>query len=74
MIQELKNHLHQVFRFSENSLLRMTQEAETQQKVDYQASQARLAKIQQEILVLRTQYHNLVMENREVEQALRKVP
>ncbi|KAL1768692.1 IQ domain-containing protein D isoform X1 [Sigmodon hispidus] len=72
VIQELKNHLHQVFKFSENSLLRTRQEAEKQQKVDYRASQARLAKIQQEILALRSQYHNLVMENREVEQALRK--
>ncbi|XP_038200464.1 dynein regulatory complex protein 10 [Arvicola amphibius] len=72
VIQELKNHLHQVFKFSENSILRTKQEAEKQQKVDYRASQARLAKIQQEILALRTQYHNLVMENREVEQALRK--
>lgn len=74
VIQELKNHLHQVFKFSENSLLRTKQEAEKQQKMDYRASQARLAKIQQEILALRSQYHNLVMENREVEQALRKVP
>ncbi|XP_040587043.1 dynein regulatory complex protein 10 [Mesocricetus auratus] len=72
VIQELKNHLHQVFKFSESSLLRTKQEAEKQQKVDYRASQARLAKIQQEILALRAQYHNLVMENREVEQALRK--
>ncbi|XP_052611173.1 dynein regulatory complex protein 10 [Peromyscus californicus insignis] len=72
VIQELKNHLHQVFKFSENSLLRTKQEAEKQQKMDYRASQARLAKIQQEILALRSQYHNLVMENREVEQALRK--
>ncbi|MEJ1282009.1 IQ motif containing D [Cricetulus griseus] len=72
VIQELKNHLHQVFKFSEISLLRTKQEAEKQQKVDYRASQARLAKIQQEILTLRSQYHNLVMENREVEQALRK--
>lgn len=74
MIQELKNHLHQVFKFSESSLLRTKQEAEKQQKVDYRASQARLAKTQQDILALRAQYHNLVMENREAEQALRKVP
>ncbi|XP_051017557.1 dynein regulatory complex protein 10 [Acomys russatus] len=72
VIQELKNHLHQVFKFSENSLLRTKQEAEKQQKMDYRASQARQAKIQQDILALRSQYHTLVMENREVEQALRK--
>lgn len=72
VIQELKNHLHQVFKFSENSLLRTKQEAEKQQKVDYRASQARQAKTQQDILALRAQYHNLVMENREAEQALRK--
>ncbi|XP_008140962.2 dynein regulatory complex protein 10 [Eptesicus fuscus] len=72
VIQELKNHLHQVLKFSENSLLRTKQEAEKQQKADYRASQARVAKIQQDILQLRSQFHSLVMENREAEQALRK--
>lgn len=74
VIQELKNHLHQVLRFSENSLLRTKQEAEKQQKADFRASQARVAAVQQEILVLQSQFHNLVMENRDTEQALRKVP
>ncbi|XP_077016020.1 dynein regulatory complex protein 10 isoform X1 [Tamandua tetradactyla] len=72
VIQELKNHLHQVLRFSENSLLRTKQEAEKQQKADFRASQARVAKLQQEILLLRSQYHSLVTENRELEYALRK--
>ncbi|XP_030794624.1 dynein regulatory complex protein 10 isoform X1 [Rhinopithecus roxellana] len=72
VIQELKNHLHQVLKFSENSLLRTKQEAEKQQNADFRASQARLAKIQQEILQLQSQFYNLVMENREAEQALRK--
>ncbi|KAJ1074103.1 hypothetical protein K5549_017572, partial [Capra hircus] len=72
VIQELKNHLHQVLRFSENSLLRTKQEAEKQQKADFRASQARVAAVQQEILVLQSQFHNLVMENRDTEQALRK--
>ncbi|XP_023059750.1 dynein regulatory complex protein 10 isoform X1 [Piliocolobus tephrosceles] len=72
VIQELKNHLHQVLKFSENSLLRTKQEAEKQQKADFRASQARVAKIQQEILQLQSQFYNLVMENREAEQALRK--
>lgn len=74
VIQELKNHLHQVLKFSENSLLRTKQEAEKQQKGDYRVSQSRVAKIQQDILQLRSQFHSLVMENREAEQALRKVP
>ena len=74
VIQELKNHLHQVLRFSENSLLRTKQEAERRQKADFRASQARVAKIQQEILLLRSQFNSLVMENRQAEQALRKVP
>ncbi|XP_018894501.3 dynein regulatory complex protein 10 isoform X1 [Gorilla gorilla gorilla] len=72
VIQELKNHLHQVLKFSENSLLRTKQEAEKQQKADFRASQARVAKIQQEILQLQSQFYNLVMENWEAEQALRK--
>ncbi|XP_058387459.1 dynein regulatory complex protein 10 isoform X1 [Diceros bicornis minor] len=72
VIQELKNHLHQVLKFSESSLLRTKQEAEKQQKAAFRASQARVAKIQQEILQLRSQLHSLVAENREAEQALRK--
>ncbi|XP_023576254.1 IQ domain-containing protein D isoform X3 [Octodon degus] len=72
VIQELKNHLHQVLKLSEQSLLRTRQEAEKQQKADFRASQVRMAKTQQEILTLRAQYHNLVSENHEVEQALRK--
>ncbi|XP_036908052.1 dynein regulatory complex protein 10 [Sturnira hondurensis] len=72
VIQELKTQLHQVLKFSENSLHRSKREAEKQQKADFRASQARVAKIQQEILQLRSQFHNLVMENRETEQALRK--
>ncbi|XP_036352334.2 dynein regulatory complex protein 10 [Ochotona princeps] len=72
VIQELKNHLHQVLKFSENNLARIKQEAEKQQKADVRASQARLAKIQQDILLLRMQFNNLVTENREAEQALRK--
>ncbi|XP_017398723.1 dynein regulatory complex protein 10 isoform X2 [Cebus imitator] len=72
VIQELKNHLHQVLKFSENSLLRTKQEAEKQQRADFRASQARVAKIQQEILQLQSQVFSLVMENREAEQALRK--
>ncbi|KAF6081496.1 IQ motif containing D [Phyllostomus discolor] len=71
-IQELKNQLHQVLKFSENSLYRTKREAEKQQKADFRASQARVAKIQQDILQLRSQFHNLIMENREAEQALRK--
>lgn len=74
VIQELKNHLHQVLKFSESSLLRTRQEAEKQQKADFRASQARAAKIQQDILQLHSQLHSLVTENREAEQALRKVP
>uniref|UniRef100_A0A8C5KGR0 Dynein regulatory complex protein 10 n=1 Tax=Jaculus jaculus TaxID=51337 RepID=A0A8C5KGR0_JACJA len=67
VIHELKNHLHQVLKFSENSLLRTRKEAEKQQKTDFRVSQARQAKIQQEIQTLRSQYYNLVMENREDE-------
>lgn len=74
MVQDLKHQLQQVLKVSENSLHRTKREAEKQQKVDFRASQARVAKIQQEILQLRSQFHNLVMENREAEQALRKVP
>lgn len=72
VIQELKNHLHQLLKFSEKSLLHTKREAERQQKADFRASQARVAKMQQEVQLLRSQFHSLVMENWEAEQALRK--
>ncbi|KAM6165170.1 dynein regulatory complex protein 10 [Erethizon dorsatum] len=72
VIQELKNHLHQVLKLSEHSLMRTKQEAEKQQKADFHTSQARVAKMQQDILALRSQYHTLISENHEAEQALRK--
>ncbi|XP_036596604.1 dynein regulatory complex protein 10 isoform X2 [Trichosurus vulpecula] len=72
VIQELKSHLHQVLKFSENHLLRTKQEAEKQQKAELRASQARITKIQQDILKLRNQYHSIIEENRDSEQALRK--
>lgn len=74
VIQELKNHLHQLLKFSEKSLLHTKREAERQQKADFRASQARVAKMQQEVQLLRSQFHSLVMENWEAEQALRTVP
>ncbi|XP_006901051.1 PREDICTED: IQ domain-containing protein D [Elephantulus edwardii] len=72
VIQELKSHLHQVLKLSDSSLLRTKKEAEKQQKADFRTSQARIAKIQKDVAMLRMQYHNLVTENREQEQALRK--
>ncbi|KAM5237745.1 dynein regulatory complex protein 10 [Ctenodactylus gundi] len=71
-IRDLKNRLQQVLKFSESSLLRVKQEAERQQRADFRASQARVAKTQQDILTLRSKYHSLVSENRAAEQALRK--
>ncbi|XP_001378579.1 dynein regulatory complex protein 10 [Monodelphis domestica] len=72
VIRELKSHLHQVLKFSESHLIRTKQEAKKQQKAELRASQIRITKIQQDILMLKTQYHNLTMENRESEQGLRK--
>lgn len=74
VIQELKNHLHQLPKLSENSLLRTKKDAKKQQKADFRASQGRVAKTQQEILLLQAQFNSLVVENWEAEQALRKVP
>nr|KAF6403542.1 IQ motif containing D [Molossus molossus] len=48
VVQELKNHLHQVLKFSENSLFRTKQEAEKQQKADFRASQKKY-KVETEI-------------------------
>ncbi|KAF6081498.1 IQ motif containing D [Phyllostomus discolor] len=47
-IQELKNQLHQVLKFSENSLYRTKREAEKQQKADFRASQKKY-KVETEI-------------------------
>ncbi|XP_038618689.1 dynein regulatory complex protein 10 [Tachyglossus aculeatus] len=69
---QLKSQLQLVLKFSQTHLHRSRQDAEKLQKSALRASQGRCAKIQQDILVQRTQANTLVSENREIEGALRK--
>ncbi|XP_019394882.1 PREDICTED: IQ domain-containing protein D [Crocodylus porosus] len=72
VIRDLKTHLHHLAKFSENHILRSRQEAEKQQKGELRTSQAKRARLQQDIQQLRAQLNALVTENRESELALRK--
>ncbi|XP_067406395.1 dynein regulatory complex protein 10 [Emydura macquarii macquarii] len=71
-IRDLKSHLLHLEKFSESHIQRTKQEAEKLQKGELRVSQAKCAKIQQDIHQLRAQLSVLVMENRESELALRK--
>ncbi|XP_064424334.1 dynein regulatory complex protein 10 [Latimeria chalumnae] len=71
-IRKLKSTLHQVEKFSEDYIRRTKVDAEKQEQSDKKTSEARCAKLQQEVQQLRTQLNNLITEHREIELNLRK--
>uniref|UniRef100_A0A8D2J1R5 Dynein regulatory complex protein 10 n=1 Tax=Varanus komodoensis TaxID=61221 RepID=A0A8D2J1R5_VARKO len=71
-IKELKTHLHNLAKFSESQIQRNRADTEKQQKGETRASQAKCAKLQQELQQLRAQLNALIAENRESELNLRK--
>ncbi|XP_063171635.1 dynein regulatory complex protein 10 [Candoia aspera] len=71
-IKDLKSHLHNLAKFSENQIQRTRTEAEKQHKGEMRSSQAKCTKLQQELHQLRAQFNALVAENRESELNLRK--
>ncbi|XP_077164876.1 dynein regulatory complex protein 10 [Paroedura picta] len=71
-IKELKTHLHNLAKFSDNQIQRTRVEAEKQQKGELRGSQARCAKLMQDIQQLKAQLNALIAENRESEFTLRK--
>uniref|UniRef100_A0A8B9Q2X5 Dynein regulatory complex protein 10 n=1 Tax=Apteryx owenii TaxID=8824 RepID=A0A8B9Q2X5_APTOW len=73
VIKDLKNSLQDVANNYKISVLQIRQEGENQQKEELRASQARCARLQEDIQQLRAQLCTLVLEHRESELALRKV-
>nr|XP_006119426.1 dynein regulatory complex protein 10 [Pelodiscus sinensis]XP_006119427.1 dynein regulatory complex protein 10 [Pelodiscus sinensis] len=71
-IRDLKSHLLHLEKFSESHIQRTKHEAEKLQKGELRTSQAKCAKIQQDINQLRAQLNVLITDNRESELALRK--
>ncbi|KAM6422785.1 dynein regulatory complex protein 10 isoform 1-T3 [Liasis olivaceus] len=71
-IKDLKTHLHNLAKFTEGQIQRTRTEAEKQHKAEVRSSQAKCAKLQQELHQLRGQFNTLVSENRESELNLRK--
>ncbi|XP_070619195.1 dynein regulatory complex protein 10 [Erythrolamprus reginae] len=72
VIKELKTHLHNLAKFSESQIQRTRVEAEKQHKTEVRTSQVKCTKLHQELQQLRTQFNNLVSEDREAEYNLRK--
>nr|XP_056715032.1 dynein regulatory complex protein 10 [Euleptes europaea] len=71
-IKDLKTHLHNLAKFSENQIQRTRADVEKQQKGELRGSQAKCAKMMQDIQQLRAQLNALIAENRDSELALRK--
>ncbi|XP_042685099.1 dynein regulatory complex protein 10 [Centrocercus urophasianus] len=72
MIKDLKNSMEVLDECCKNNILQVKWEGEKQQKEELQASQARCAKLQQDIQQLETQLNKQVLEHRASELALRK--
>uniref|UniRef100_A0A8C4P8G3 Dynein regulatory complex protein 10 n=1 Tax=Dromaius novaehollandiae TaxID=8790 RepID=A0A8C4P8G3_DRONO len=73
LIKDLKNSLQDVANNYKISVLQIMQEGENQQKEELRASQARCARLQEDIQQLRAKLCMLVLEHRESELVLRKV-
>ncbi|XP_009460968.1 PREDICTED: IQ domain-containing protein D [Nipponia nippon] len=72
VIKDLKNSMQDLTKDCEASIQQIKQEGEKQQKEELQASQARCARLQQDIQQLGAQLNALVLEHRASELALRK--
>ncbi|XP_025963896.2 dynein regulatory complex protein 10 isoform X2 [Dromaius novaehollandiae] len=72
LIKDLKNSLQDVANNYKISVLQIMQEGENQQKEELRASQARCARLQEDIQQLRAKLCMLVLEHRESELVLRK--
>lgn len=73
MIKDLKNSMEVLDESCKNNILQVKWEGEKQQKEELQASQARCARLQQDIQQLEAQLNKQVLEHRASESALRKV-
>lgn len=73
MIKDLKNSMETVDECSKDNLLQVKLEGEKQQKEELRASQAKCARLQQDIQQLEEQLNKLILEHRVSELALRKV-
>ncbi|NXL07639.1 DRC10 protein, partial [Mesembrinibis cayennensis] len=72
VIKDLKNSMQDLTKDCEAGIRQIKQEGEKQQKEELQASQARCARLQQDIQQLGAQLSALVLEHRASELALRK--
>uniref|UniRef100_A0A8C9EIM2 Dynein regulatory complex protein 10 n=1 Tax=Pavo cristatus TaxID=9049 RepID=A0A8C9EIM2_PAVCR len=72
MIKDLKNSMEILDECCKNNILQVRWEGEKQQKEELRASQARCARLQQDIQQLEAQLNKLVLEHRASELALRK--
>ncbi|NXU23131.1 DRC10 protein, partial [Thalassarche chlororhynchos] len=72
VIKDLKNSMQDLTKDCKSGIQQIKQEGEKQQKEELQASQARCARLQQDIQQLGAQLNALVLEHRASELALRK--
>uniref|UniRef100_G1NNM6 Dynein regulatory complex protein 10 n=1 Tax=Meleagris gallopavo TaxID=9103 RepID=G1NNM6_MELGA len=72
MIKDLRNSMEVLDECCKNNILQVKREGEKQQKEELRASQARCARLQQDIQQLEAQLNKQVLEHRASELALRK--
>ncbi|XP_052652737.1 dynein regulatory complex protein 10 [Harpia harpyja] len=72
VIKDLKTSMQDLAKVCKAGIQQMKQEGEKQQKEELQASQARCARLQQDVQLLGAQLNALVLEHRASELALRK--
>jgi len=73
VIRRLQADIHQVEKAADESLQRTRTEAEKQEAAERKSSDGKLGILQQDLAEVRAEYANVLANNRNGEQALRKV-
>lgn len=73
VIKKLQTELQQIINFSKDNISRIKNEQEKQESADKKNHEGKIQRLQNEIVQLKTQLQNLVLEHREKEQDLRRV-
>lgn len=73
VIKKLQTELQQIINFSKDNISRIKNEQEKQESADKKNHEGKIQRLQNEIVQLKTQLQNLVLEHREKEQDLRRM-
>lgn len=73
IIKKLQTELQQIINFSKDNISRIKNEQEKQESADKKNHEGKVQRLQNDVVQLKTQLQNLILEHREKEQDLRRL-